>query len=290
MDRLISVHRDHSRRGVLPEIQAAWIHHAFTQIHPYQDGNGRVARTLASIVLIKAGYFPLLVRRDEKEPYIRSLEAADRGDFRELVDLVVAGQRKAILDALRITPVVPVATRVEDVIAGARALLESRARVTSDELDKAKETAALLNAAARQRFQQVSEQLRAELGGLAGDYRFEVKSASATHPAAYVAEEAGPHGNLVDSANWTSLLVRTGSEAEIVLHQKSVGPTFQGVLALSVSIVFHAPGGGVPGFASVADSAFQVNYRDDPKDVLKRFEPWFESSLLKALNLWRKTL
>jgi hypothetical protein len=46
-----------------PEVRAAWLHHAFTQIHPFQDGNGRVARALASIDFIKAGLFPLLVRR-----------------------------------------------------------------------------------------------------------------------------------------------------------------------------------------------------------------------------------
>ncbi len=46
MDRLIAFHHQHVERGVPPVIEAAWLHHAFTQIHPFQDGNGRVARSL----------------------------------------------------------------------------------------------------------------------------------------------------------------------------------------------------------------------------------------------------
>ena len=53
------------RRGVPVEVEAAWLHHRFTQIHPYQDGNGRVARALASLLFIKAGWFPVVVTRDD---------------------------------------------------------------------------------------------------------------------------------------------------------------------------------------------------------------------------------
>lgn len=51
---------------VSPEVEAAWLHHRFTQIHPFQDGNGRIARLLASLVFIKAGWFPLVVTRDDR--------------------------------------------------------------------------------------------------------------------------------------------------------------------------------------------------------------------------------
>ena len=61
IDRLIEMHLSH--REVLPEIEAAWLHHRFTQIHPFQDGNGRVARSLASMVSIRAGLLPVLIRR-----------------------------------------------------------------------------------------------------------------------------------------------------------------------------------------------------------------------------------
>ena len=39
-----------AKRRTAREIEATWLHHRFTQIHPFQDGNGRVARALASLV------------------------------------------------------------------------------------------------------------------------------------------------------------------------------------------------------------------------------------------------
>src|SRR5207237_7292696 len=68
MDLLIGMHEQHS--GVPPEIESAWLHHRFTQIHPFQDGNGRVARALASLAAIRAGWFPLVIRRQDRAEYI----------------------------------------------------------------------------------------------------------------------------------------------------------------------------------------------------------------------------
>jgi hypothetical protein len=43
MERLLNLHNSHT--SVSPEVSAAWLHHRFTQIHPFQDGNGRIAVT-----------------------------------------------------------------------------------------------------------------------------------------------------------------------------------------------------------------------------------------------------
>ncbi len=48
MEALLRMHAEHEAREIPVEIEAAWLHHRLTQIHPYQDGNGRVARALAS--------------------------------------------------------------------------------------------------------------------------------------------------------------------------------------------------------------------------------------------------
>ena len=57
MERLIEFHDRYVAEGVAPEVFAAWLHHRFAQIHPFQDGNGRVARALASLVFLRAGWF-----------------------------------------------------------------------------------------------------------------------------------------------------------------------------------------------------------------------------------------
>ncbi len=92
MDRLIELHSRHIEEGISGEVQAAWLHHRFTQIHPFQDGNGRVARAIASLVLIKDGLFPLVITRDDRKRYIEALEAADRGDLSPLVKIFVRSQ------------------------------------------------------------------------------------------------------------------------------------------------------------------------------------------------------
>ena len=79
MDRLIDVHLEHGERGVPPEIEAAWLHHRFTQIHPFQDGNGRVARALATLVMIREGWFPLVVTDAGRGDYIGRAGDGGRG-------------------------------------------------------------------------------------------------------------------------------------------------------------------------------------------------------------------
>ncbi len=135
MDRLTELHEEHIARDVPPEVEAAWIHHRFTQIHPFQDGNGRVARTLASVVLHRAGLFPFTILEDDKGRYIESLEQADNGDLRSLTETIARNQRRSyqrVVNAIeKATPepttLVEAAQRLADVAAvGTQAL---RARI-----------------------------------------------------------------------------------------------------------------------------------------------------------------
>lgn len=99
MDKLVAMHLEHTARRVPAEVEAAWLHHRFTQIHPFMDGNGRVARALASLILIRAGMFPLVVPLDEKDSYLDALEAADEGDLRPLVMVVARRQQEELRKA-----------------------------------------------------------------------------------------------------------------------------------------------------------------------------------------------
>lgn len=51
----------------------AKIHLAFAHIHPFSDGNGRLARLLANVVLLKAGLPPLIIDRSKRREYIQIL-------------------------------------------------------------------------------------------------------------------------------------------------------------------------------------------------------------------------
>lgn len=91
MDNLVAWYKQYAEGSedaapVTPEVLAAWLHHRFVLIHPFQDGNGRVARALASLVFIKANLFPLTVPRENRNEYIDALKAADEGNLQVLVN------------------------------------------------------------------------------------------------------------------------------------------------------------------------------------------------------------
>jgi Fic family protein len=102
MDNLILIYQDLLNREINPLLIATWFHHAFTQIHPFQDGNGRIARLLASLILIKHNLFPLTVKRNDKPRYIDALEWSDLGLPQPLVDLFCETQKRNIETALNL--------------------------------------------------------------------------------------------------------------------------------------------------------------------------------------------
>lgn len=100
MDKLISIYNELWSQKYNSVIIAAWFHHAFTQIHPFQDGNGRMARLLSSLILIKGDLFPFTIKRDEKVKYIDALEKADLNQPQDLVSLFCNIEKRNIETAL----------------------------------------------------------------------------------------------------------------------------------------------------------------------------------------------
>ena len=88
MHRLCEDLRSEIFMAAHPVLQAAYAHYAFVRIHPFVDGNGRVARALASVFTYRAQSIPLLILKGDSY-YRPSLEAADRGDFQRFTDFVL---------------------------------------------------------------------------------------------------------------------------------------------------------------------------------------------------------
>jgi hypothetical protein len=101
MDNLMRMHRGHGQ--VAPEIEAAWLYHRCTQIHPFQDANERLARTLATLVFMRAGGFPLVVRMTDSSEYVGALAQADGGDLQPLIALFARLQQFGILGAMALS-------------------------------------------------------------------------------------------------------------------------------------------------------------------------------------------
>ncbi len=67
-----------------PVILAAKLHHDFVLIHPFADGNGRVARLLVNYLFLRLGYPPIIVKSARKSAYLDALRRADAGDLEPL--------------------------------------------------------------------------------------------------------------------------------------------------------------------------------------------------------------
>ena len=55
-------------------------HLRLVQIHPFNDGNGRVARLLMNLMLLRGGYVPVVVRPEDRVGYLEALAVAVEDD------------------------------------------------------------------------------------------------------------------------------------------------------------------------------------------------------------------
>ena len=67
---------------------AALAHHKLVAIHPFIDGNGRTARLIMNLVLMRASYPPAIIARVNRQQYYRVLAQADGGKTEPLVNFV----------------------------------------------------------------------------------------------------------------------------------------------------------------------------------------------------------
>ncbi|MFH1053813.1 MAG: Fic family protein [Candidatus Woesearchaeota archaeon] len=76
MEKLIKWYND-NKDNVYPLELAFVFHHRFEKIHAFSDGNGRVGRMLLNYILIKKGYFPIIIRKSNRNTYLKALNSAD---------------------------------------------------------------------------------------------------------------------------------------------------------------------------------------------------------------------
>ena len=102
LDNLIRWYETYDDGRQHPLAVAAWLHHRFAQIHPFEDGNGRVVRALLTWHLTRKNYLPIVIGRDTRAEYISSLEQADSGNLSHLVELIVKLEVQTLSKALSV--------------------------------------------------------------------------------------------------------------------------------------------------------------------------------------------
>ncbi|MFN0109463.1 MAG: Fic family protein [Blastocatellia bacterium] len=292
MDRLIEMHQQHLQAGVPPEVEAAWLHHRFTQIHPFQDGNGRVARALASLVLIREGWFPFVVHRDNRSEYIDCLERADEGNIASLITLFSVIERKAFNQALNLSPnVLLPSNSIEQVISVGIEQLRNKLHGKIAFTPQLRAIAAKLGSIVYNRMTWLSGKLDGQLKTI--DSNFKVGLSAVANP-----------DTSIDS--WiTAIANQLGYRADIQTYRYTVSLTIQAEYQSQLLISLHAATEVTPRLLAgsaflfqseneslipVCSEFFQCTTNEEEALVVHRFEEWLEEVLLSGIEQWRRQL
>jgi len=73
---------------VHPVQLSALAHYKLAYIHPFYDGNGRTSRLLMNLILMRAGYPPVIIRKQDRLQYYDYLEIANQGDIRPFIRFI----------------------------------------------------------------------------------------------------------------------------------------------------------------------------------------------------------
>jgi fido (protein-threonine AMPylation protein) len=303
MENLLRWHFEHEARAVPPYIEAAWLHHRFTLVHPFTDGNGRVARCLATLVFLKAHWFPLVVTRTDRTDYIDALRQADAGDLRPLVGLFGRMQAKAIKEAFSLAEDI----RFEQVAIG-QVLAAVKGKFSRQKAEEAMrrtqlfKTATVLHAWAMEKLRDVAAQVDVTVHTGNRDF-----SAFATGAAAGDSQAKFNYYQIVQCVKklnyfanfqlhqaWASLVVRMDNRVEVLFSFHGMGRGETGVLACSA--MFYTKDTSDAGEAVIGEvvplssDPFLFTSNDDPAAVERRFHRWLDERVVLGLDMWRKSI
>lgn len=307
MLNLIEWYRD-SVKSHSSEVRAAWLHHRFTQIHPFQDGNGRVARALASLVFLQDGLFPLVIRDSDRGIYITALEEADNGDLRPLVDLFSRRQKDAVLNALsleREAQRVKISSQIIDlVVEGLRAKLNKERGQASSVYSHADRLFAFTDKKLIDIKDAIDGKLQ-ELNSGASPQRYHARQNSAQFKdndrnhyfkkqIIEAAQKLNYFANLDHYRSWLRVTISTEQSFDYVVSLHGLGSGETGVLVVSAFTYVKAEredGGTEPVDLRLAtEELFQFNYKEDYSSIERRYSIWLEESISIAMAEWKKSL
>jgi prophage maintenance system killer protein len=292
MDRLIEMHQKHLQRDVPPEVEAAWLHHRFTQIHPFQDGNGRVARALASLIFIRAGWFPFVVHRDDRVEYIDCLEKADDNDLLPLVKLFSRIQKKAFNQAVSLSQnVLLPADSIEQVISAGIEQLRSKLQGEIAFTPKLKSIAIKLENITYKKMDWLGSKLEEQLKTI--DSHFTVGVVTTISPdinidswTAAIASQLGYSADTQTYGYAVSLNIQAGHQTRLIISLHAATEVIPRLLAAS-GFLFQLQNESL---TRICSNFFQCTSNEEEAIVISRFKIWLEEALLSGLEQWRRQL
>lgn len=283
--------------AAFPEVRSAWLHLSSTQIHPFQDGNGRVARALASIDFIRVELFPLVVDRADRDgKYMPALRAADGGDLAPLVRFFADCQQRAIIQAISTAEeAITQETGRNAIIEAARTKVAARAKTDAD---KRKEMAA--------RISKLADAAHGVFGALATELQSSVRGVRTRTQRSDAENEYYWTKQIVEMAKlrrywpdrheprtWARLQIEDGGITDFVVVLHFVGNPSPGSCMSGAFLVHRGREReemATAEFTLLPQEPLVLVAEEDPAPQKKRFLKWLDESIVVALAEWKKRL
>ncbi|MDK9721330.1 MAG: Fic family protein [Rhodospirillales bacterium] len=281
-----------------PVIVAAWLHHRFTQIHPYQDGNGRVARALTTLVLLRADLLPLVVDRDLRVEYIKSLEAADACNLSPLASLFARLERAAIMQALSVDADQEITSRktlTEAVIQNLAQKFGKRREAKHAELRTVNTLATKLGEAAHATLESAFAQLKNPVSEI-GRTQIYIDSVGPGDTNAHwykrevatTAKSAGKFANFAEDHYFVKAAMNVGQERLVfVVSFHHVGRELSGIMEATSFARLESNRDSedkIADFFICSTEPFVFTYKTSEQGISASFERWLDTSLAIAFK------
>jgi len=299
MDTLLALLNRYDDRD--PVIVAAWFHHRFAQIHPYQDGNGRLARVLTTMILLKRGLLPLVVDRDLRGEYISALEDADAENLQTLVSLFSRLEKSAILQALSVNVDAEIGQQrllTKAVLASISARLGRRREQKNGTLRRVNDVALAMRGLTRKSLethfsdlkQAILQVAEADVNIADGGpdrvnshwYKFEVMQ---------TAGDAGQYANFSENHYFVKAAIRTPEERLVfVASFHHVGRELTGVMEATAFArieevdLSEERGAKTRDFILASIEPFAFTYQSSLADIEPSFLRWLDASVAVAMK------
>lgn len=284
-----------------PVLVAAWAHHRFTQIHPYQDGNGRLARALTTLVLLRADLLPLVVDRDLRVEYIDSLKLADGGDLGDLAKIFARLERAAILQALSVDADADIARQrslTSAVLQSLKHKFGKRREEKDAELRRVNGVALALRSQAKRALESASRELKDAISQMAATEVRVIEGGTDKdsghwykHEVVKSANDAGKYANFSENHYFARSTVRSGREQLVfVISLHHVGRDLSGVMEATAFARLESFEESderqliSQDFSLCSPEPFVFTYETQPAAIADPFARWLDTALAVAVK------
>jgi Fic family protein len=95
LDRLIN-EINSNNQGLTTLVLSTYFHHKFVWIHPFFDGNGLTVRLAMNLILLKAGYPPAIILKNDRKKYYDAINQANKGKYEKLTLIMLQAIERSL--------------------------------------------------------------------------------------------------------------------------------------------------------------------------------------------------